>query len=196
MTIADITLAAFTICNSVRVVAYVPQITKAATDQDGAQAISFTTWGLFLLSNASAVAYALVNKADWMMASMFLGQCRRLRRDPPGRGLEAHPTSRPASARGRAQPAPLDANTWMETIMNARLRHDALTTPVARLRACRIASLRRWPHRASLGRTRAATRRWPRPARPPPDFADGRRSRSRFAASPTNSWRRQRRATR
>jgi len=28
--------------------------------------------GLFLVSNASAVAYALVNKADWMLASMFL----------------------------------------------------------------------------------------------------------------------------
>ena len=72
MTIADITLAAFTICNSVRVVAYVPQITKAATDESGAQAISFTTWGLFLVSNASAMAYALVNKSDWMLASMFL----------------------------------------------------------------------------------------------------------------------------
>ena len=72
MTFADITLAVFTICNSVRVVAYVPQITKAVTDQDGAQAISFTTWGLFLVSNASAIAYALVNQSDWMMASMFL----------------------------------------------------------------------------------------------------------------------------
>ena len=72
MTFADITLAVFTICNSIRVVAYVPQITKAATDRDGAQAISFMTWGLFLVSNSSAVAYALVNKADWMLASMFL----------------------------------------------------------------------------------------------------------------------------
>jgi hypothetical protein len=73
MTAADITLVAFTLCNSVRVAAYVPQITKAATDQAGAQAISFTTWGLFLLSNVSAVAYALVNKDDWTMAVMFLG---------------------------------------------------------------------------------------------------------------------------
>jgi hypothetical protein len=72
MTFADITLAVFTICNSVRVVAYVPQITKAATARDGAQAISFTTWGLFLVSNASAVAYALVNMADWMLAAMFM----------------------------------------------------------------------------------------------------------------------------
>jgi len=73
MTVADITLAAFTLCNSARVVAYVPQITRAATDSGGAQAISFTTWGLFLASNASAVAYALVNKADWAMAVLFLG---------------------------------------------------------------------------------------------------------------------------
>jgi len=72
MTIADITFAVFTLCNSARVIAYVPQITKAATDRDGAQAISFTTWSMFLVSNASAVAYALVNKDDWTMASLFL----------------------------------------------------------------------------------------------------------------------------
>ena len=73
MTIADITLVAFTVCNSARVVAYVPQITKAATDQGGAKAISFGTWSLFLISNISALAYALVNKDDWTLAAMFLG---------------------------------------------------------------------------------------------------------------------------
>jgi hypothetical protein len=72
MTIADITLAIFTLCNSVRILAYVPQITKAVTDQSGAKAISFGTWGLFLISNISAVAYALVNKDDWTLAAMFL----------------------------------------------------------------------------------------------------------------------------
>ena len=72
MAIADITLAVFTLCNSLRVVAYVPQITKAARDRSGAEAISFGTWGLFLVSHASAMAYALVNKEDWTMASMFL----------------------------------------------------------------------------------------------------------------------------
>jgi hypothetical protein len=73
MTVADITLAAFTLCNSARVIAYVPQITRAAVDRGGAQAISFTTWALFFLSNASAVGYALVNKNDWAMAVLFLG---------------------------------------------------------------------------------------------------------------------------
>ncbi len=72
MTVADFTLAMFTLCNSLRVLAYVPQIAKAAADRSGAEAISFSTWGLFLLSNTSAVAYALVNKADWTMATMFL----------------------------------------------------------------------------------------------------------------------------
>jgi hypothetical protein len=71
MTPADITLAAFTLCNSLRVLAYLPQIARAARDEGGAQAISFATWGLFLLSNLSAVAYALVNKDDWTMAAVF-----------------------------------------------------------------------------------------------------------------------------
>ena len=73
MTVADITLATFTLCNSLRVLAYIPQIAKAASDRSGGEAISFATWGLFLLSNMSAVAYALVNRADWTMATMFLG---------------------------------------------------------------------------------------------------------------------------
>jgi hypothetical protein len=73
MTIADITLTAFTLCNSLRVVAYVPQIAKAAKDRSGAEAISLGTWGLFLVSHASAAAYALVNQNDWTMAWVFLG---------------------------------------------------------------------------------------------------------------------------
>lgn len=73
MMLEDITLAAFTLCNSLRVVAYLPQIARAAVDRSGAEAISFGTWGMFLISHASATAYALVNKADWTMASVFLG---------------------------------------------------------------------------------------------------------------------------
>ena len=73
MTIADITLAVFTLCNSLRVVAYVPQIARAAADRSGAEAISFGTWGLFLFSHMSATAYALVNTKDWTMAALFLG---------------------------------------------------------------------------------------------------------------------------
>lgn len=73
MSAADITLVVFTLCNSFRVLAYVPQIARAARDGNGAQAISFATWSLFLIANASAVAYALVNKQDWTMAAIFIG---------------------------------------------------------------------------------------------------------------------------
>jgi hypothetical protein len=45
MTFADITLAVFTFRDSVRFVAYIPQIAKAVRDQSGAEAIAFGTWG-------------------------------------------------------------------------------------------------------------------------------------------------------
>jgi hypothetical protein len=73
MMLEDITLAAFTLCNSLRVLAYAPQIVRAAVDRSGAEAISFGTWSMFLVSHASATAYAVVNKQDWTMASVFLG---------------------------------------------------------------------------------------------------------------------------
>jgi len=72
MTFADATLAVFTIFNSIRFLAYVPQITRAINDKSGAEAISFGTWTLFLASHTSAMAYAIVNQGDWKMASLFL----------------------------------------------------------------------------------------------------------------------------
>jgi hypothetical protein len=72
MTVADATLTVFTLFNSVRFLAYVPQIAKAIKDRSGAEAISFGTWALFLASHASAMAYAIENQGDWKMASLFL----------------------------------------------------------------------------------------------------------------------------
>jgi hypothetical protein len=72
MTAADITLAVFTLFNSLRFLAYVPQIATAVRDTTGARAISSGTWALFLASHASAMAYAIENLGDWKMASMFL----------------------------------------------------------------------------------------------------------------------------
>jgi hypothetical protein len=68
MTVTDITLAAFTALQQRSHCRLRPQITRVAADQGGAQAISFTTWALFLLSNASAVACALIDKDDRAMA--------------------------------------------------------------------------------------------------------------------------------
>ena len=72
MPIEDITMAAFATCNSLRIFAYLPQMLKAARDANGASAISFTTWGLFLAANLSTAAYAIVNQSDWWMAGCFV----------------------------------------------------------------------------------------------------------------------------
>lgn len=72
MLLEDITMAAFAACNSLRIFAYLPQMRKAAKDPNGASAISFTTWGLFLVANLSTAAYAIVNQSDWWMAGCFI----------------------------------------------------------------------------------------------------------------------------
>ena len=71
MSLEEITLGAFAACNSLRIFAYIPQIRKAATDENGASAISFTTWILFLVAHLSTVAYAIVNRSDWGLAACF-----------------------------------------------------------------------------------------------------------------------------
>jgi uncharacterized protein with PQ loop repeat len=73
MAVEEITLALFTACNSIRMVAYLPQILRAATDKNGASSISCTTWSLFLIAHVSTVAYALMNRADWGLAACFAG---------------------------------------------------------------------------------------------------------------------------
>ena len=71
MSLEEITLALFAASNSIRVIAYVPQIFKAANDKNGASSISFMTWFLFLLAHLTTVAYALINRSDWGLAACF-----------------------------------------------------------------------------------------------------------------------------
>jgi len=73
MPLDEITLALFAACNSIRIFAYIPQIRKAAVDENGATAISYATWGLFLVAHVSTVAYAIVNRSDWGLAACFTG---------------------------------------------------------------------------------------------------------------------------
>jgi hypothetical protein len=73
MTIADITLAALTLCNSLRFAAYIPHITRAIRDQSGAAAISFAAWNMCLISHASAMAETVVDNEQWSAGLMFLG---------------------------------------------------------------------------------------------------------------------------
>jgi len=71
MTLEDLTLTLFAGSNFLRLFAYVPQIRKAAVDENGASAISYTTWALFLMANLSTIAYGIVNRGDWKLAACF-----------------------------------------------------------------------------------------------------------------------------
>lgn len=71
MSLEEITLGAFAACNSLRIFAYIPQMLKAASDENGASVISYTTWNLFLVAHLSTVAYAIVNRSDWWLAGCF-----------------------------------------------------------------------------------------------------------------------------
>lgn len=66
-------LALFAFVNSVRIVAYIPQILKASRDGNGASAISCLTWGLFLASHLTTILYAVVCLGDLLMAAIFMG---------------------------------------------------------------------------------------------------------------------------
>jgi hypothetical protein len=70
--VAGAVLGAFTVMNSLRVLAYVPQMLKAARDENGASAVSYSTWTLFLMSHLTTIAYALVCPGDVVMALIFL----------------------------------------------------------------------------------------------------------------------------
>ena len=72
MTAAELALGAFTLCNSVRVLAYVPQIALIYRDNTGAAAVSYSTWGLFAASHLSTVAYAVFALEDSKMALVFM----------------------------------------------------------------------------------------------------------------------------
>jgi hypothetical protein len=70
--VAGAVFGAFTLANSLRVLAYVPQILKAAQDENGASAVYCSTWTLFLISHVTTIAYALVCPGDLVMAFIFL----------------------------------------------------------------------------------------------------------------------------
>ncbi|POR53092.1 hypothetical protein [Bosea psychrotolerans] len=71
MTAAELATAAFTLCNAVRALAYLPQILRIIQDPDGARAISCATWSIFAISHLTTVIYALLAAYDWTMAAVF-----------------------------------------------------------------------------------------------------------------------------
>lgn len=67
MYLPEITLTLFSIFNILRLGSYLPQIARVATDAEGAKAISYSTWCVWIGANTSTAAYALVNVADFAL---------------------------------------------------------------------------------------------------------------------------------
>jgi hypothetical protein len=70
MYLPDITLELFSLFNVLRVGSYLPQIARVASDGEGARAISYSTWCLWIGANGSTAAYAAINIADWALFAM------------------------------------------------------------------------------------------------------------------------------
>lgn len=64
MYLPEITLILFSIFNILRLGSYLPQIARVAMDTEGAKAISYSTWCVWIGANVSTAAYAVVNIAD------------------------------------------------------------------------------------------------------------------------------------
>jgi hypothetical protein len=78
MTLSSFTFLLFAAFSSIRIVSYVPQIRKVASDTNGATAISYSTWGLWTAANVATAAYALVNLGDTYLAlvsALYAGCC-------------------------------------------------------------------------------------------------------------------------
>ena len=64
MSFSEVTLLLFSIFNVLRVGSYLPQIIRVATDKEGAKAISYSTWSIWIGANTTTAAYAVVNISD------------------------------------------------------------------------------------------------------------------------------------
>jgi hypothetical protein len=72
MPLSEVTLALFSLFNVLRLGSYVPQIIRVANDAGGAQAISYTTWCVWIGANGSTAAYAIVNLSDLKLFAISL----------------------------------------------------------------------------------------------------------------------------
>lgn len=63
----------FAAFSAIRIVSYVPQITRIANDSNGASAISYATWSIWFGANASTALYGAVSLHDRWLTFVSLG---------------------------------------------------------------------------------------------------------------------------
>lgn len=68
MHISDLTFAGFLALGGIRCLSYLPQIMRILRDENGASAISYTTWFSWILANLATASYATFNLGDAYLA--------------------------------------------------------------------------------------------------------------------------------
>lgn len=67
----EIAIALFGLFGTIKIIGYLLQIARIATDPGPAAGVSMMAWTIFGMSHASTVAYALLAMHDWRMAALF-----------------------------------------------------------------------------------------------------------------------------
>ncbi len=70
MDLSHIAFLLFAAFSALRMVSYLPQICRVARDANGATAISYSTWSLWVGANVATALYACVNLHDLYLASV------------------------------------------------------------------------------------------------------------------------------
>src|SRR3954464_3022324 len=68
MQFSDLTFVLFLGIGGIRCLSYVPQIIRIIHDENGASAISYTTWFTWILANLATASYAVFNLGDACLA--------------------------------------------------------------------------------------------------------------------------------
>jgi hypothetical protein len=64
-------VASFTFFNTARLVSYIPQLLVIARDRNGATAVSYLTWTIWVCANVSASAYAGMIARDLALCFIY-----------------------------------------------------------------------------------------------------------------------------